>query len=123
MLKEFALSLDDIFYFRSNLPNTKQLRCIAEYFNVFSDPTRIEILTALAMGEFCVTDLCDILELNQTTISHQLKILRDANIVDYRRQGKILFYRIINPYIDDLMNIGVNHMQSSGHDYNYSETT
>ncbi|MDR2266212.1 MAG: metalloregulator ArsR/SmtB family transcription factor, partial [Christensenellaceae bacterium] len=88
------------------LPNDATLNDLCEFFGVFSDITRVKIVVALAITELCVNDLSAILGINQTTTSHQLKILRDADIVTYRRDGKIIFYRINNKYINALMLTG-----------------
>ena len=60
------------------IPNNAVLSDLARFFNLFSDSTRIKILSALALSELCVNDIALVLKLNQTTVSHQLKILRDA---------------------------------------------
>lgn len=104
MLKEYALKNEDIEYVRENMPTFGVTKKISNFYYIFSDPTRILIIAALRVSELCVTDLCEILMLNQTTISHQLKILRDSNIVDYRRYGKILFYKVIDKNALDIIN-------------------
>ena len=76
------------------LPSNADLADMANFFSVFGDVTRLKMLSALAVDELCVSDLSTILDLNQTTVSHQLKLLRDAGMVAYRREGKIIFYRI-----------------------------
>ena len=92
----------------SYMPKEETMRQIAEYFSIFSDSTRIRILSLLAMRELCVGDISDFLKCNQTTVSHQLKILRANNIVKYRRNGKIIFYSLFNKEINELMNNVVN---------------
>ncbi len=98
---------------RSYLPPNGAVEGIADFYNIFSDSTRLKILSALAVTELCVYDMCALLGLNQTTISHQLKLLRDARIVADRRVGKIIFYRIINPYVNDVMALGVDNLNTS----------
>ena len=71
----------------------------------------------LAVTELCVCDVCILLGLNQTTVSHQLKLLRDARIVADRRVGKIVFYRIVNPYVNEVMMTGVNNLNTSNGKY------
>lgn len=85
------------------MPNQKVLADIASFFDVFSDITRIKMIIALSLREMCVTDLTDILKLHQSTVSHQLKLLRDANIVSYKRAGKQLYYYISNRHVEELM--------------------
>ena len=65
------------------------------------------MLSALAISEMCVTDLAGILSLNQTTVSHQLRFLRNIGIVQSRRQGKIIFYSLVNDTVNDVLLKGV----------------
>jgi len=87
----------------SALPQERQISKLADYFQNFSDSTRIKILTCLSMMNMCVNDLSTILGINQTTISHQLKQLKDQNLVAYRREGKILVYYLTNESVNDMM--------------------
>lgn len=85
------------------LPGDSASRKLADYFQNFADSTRIKILTCLSMMNMCVNDLSTVLGINQTTISHQLKTLKDQGIVSYRREGKILVYFLTNNSINDIM--------------------
>lgn len=92
----------------SYMPKSEDMQQIADFFSLFGDLTRIRILSLLSIGECCVNDISSILNLNQTTVSHQLKMLRANNIVKFRRSGKVIFYSIANMQIDNLMNSVVN---------------
>lgn len=85
------------------LPNDNCTNKLALYFQNFSDQTRIKILSALSIKELCVNDLSKLLGINQTTISHQLKTLKDQDMVEYKREGKILIYRIKSPIVNEMM--------------------
>ncbi len=98
---------------KAYLPKNTVFYDLVNFFGVFSDLTRIKLLSCLSISEMCVTDLTRILNLNQTTVSHQLKILRDAGFVGYRRDGKLLYYRIVNKYINDVMFIGASYLDST----------
>jgi len=95
------------------IPSNAVLSDMCNFFGVFSDVTRVKILSALAITELCVNDISLYLDLNQTTVSHQLKLLRDAGLVDYRRDGKTIFYRISNEQINDIMMTGVNYLDTA----------
>ncbi len=85
------------------LPLESDISKLADYFQNFSDSTRIKILTCLSMSNMCVNDISSLLGINQTTISHQLKQLKDQNIVSYKRDGKILVYYLLNDNVNDMM--------------------
>ena len=89
------------------VPQGDILEGVVCFFSVFADYTRVRILSALAISELCVTDLSRILELNQTTVSHQLRFLKSAGIVKCTRQGKIVFYSLMNDAINDVLLKGI----------------
>lgn len=92
----------------SAMPHEKDISKLADYFQNFSDSTRIKILSCLSMTKMCVNDLSTVLGINQTTISHQLKLLKDQNIVSYKREGKILVYYLVNDSVGDMMMYAVS---------------
>lgn len=83
------------------------LDSITCFFSIFADPTRVKMLSALAISEMCVTDLSRVLEINQTTVSHQLRLLKNLGIVKSERSGKIIFYSLVNDTVNDVMLKGV----------------
>lgn len=99
--------LEDIEYY---LPDKATTEKIAQFFSLFSDYTRVRMLSALAVSPLCVTDLARILNINQTTVSHQLRILRDLNAVSYERRGKILYYKLADSKINDVLLLGVEQL-------------
>lgn len=92
------------------LPSSDAIELLASYFGAYSDPTRIKILSALSMSELCVSDISRLLDMNQTTVSHQLKLLRTLGMVRYKREGKIVFYSLANNTVNDIMLNGVEHI-------------
>ncbi len=92
------------------LPDRKSTERIARFFALFSDSSRVQLLSALSISPLCVTDLSDVLKMNQTTVSHQLRILKDMNVVAAERDGKILKYKISNPKINEILLIGVEYL-------------
>ena len=92
------------------LPDETSVRKIARFFALLSDPSRVKLLSALTISPLCVTDLSDILKMNQTTVSHQLRLLRDLDVVSCERQGKILKYKIANPKINEILLVGVEYL-------------
>lgn len=92
------------------LPDDDSTRKIARFFALLSDPSRVKLLSALTISPLCVTDLATILNMNQTTVSHQLRLLRDLDVVICERQGKILKYKIANPKINEILLVGVEYL-------------
>ena len=89
------------------VPQGEILEGVVCFFSVFADYTRVKILAALAISELCVTDLSRILDINQTTVSHQLRFLKSAGIVKCCRQGKIVFYSLTTDHINDVILKGI----------------
>ena len=89
------------------VPQGDILEGVVCFFSVFSDYTRVKIISALAISELCVTDLSRILDINQTTVSHQLRLLKNLNAVTTRRQGKVVFYSLRNEVLNDVLLKGV----------------
>ena len=89
------------------VPSGEILDDLVCFFSIFSDYTRLRIISALAISEMCVTDISDILCLNQTTVSHQLRFLKNLNAVKTKRQGKVVFYSLRNEALNDVLLKGV----------------
>ena len=88
---------------RKYLPTNAALDEMAAVFAAFADPGRLKIISALSVTEMCVGDLSAVLDINQTTLSHQLRTLRAAGIVSYKKQGKVVFYSLSCPLILEFM--------------------
>jgi len=86
-------------------------RTLAGIFKSLSDPTRLRIISALSHREFCVTDLAAALEMEQSTISHQLRDMRVQRLVSFRREGRRVFYRLDDPHVRNLLEQGLAHSQ------------
>lgn len=90
------------------IPRNATLHSLAEFFSACSDATRAKIICALCISEMCVSDLSRVLKINQTTLSHQLRLLRAADIVQQRREGKVIFYSLKNRKIENVLLAGVD---------------
>ncbi len=77
------------------------------FFSIFSDYTRLRILSALSISEMCVSDISSLLKINQTTVSHQLRFLKTLNAVKTQRQGKVVFYSLRSELLSDVLLKGV----------------
>lgn len=95
---------------KKNMPDKSVLRKLADFFSIFADPTRIKIITALCLYEMCVSDIAILLNINQTTVSHQLKYLKQSGAVRSNRVGKLIYYKINSYVIEDIMMGGVDYL-------------
>ena len=84
---------------------------MAELFKLFGDSTRIKILYALWQGERNVTEICGALEMNQSAISHQLKLLKGAGLVKARRAGKQMIYSLADEHVSTIIAMGIEHVE------------
>ena len=96
---------------RERMPEEELLYDLAELFKVFGDSTRIRILYALSTCELCVGDIAQILSLGQSTVSHQLRVLKDAKLVKFRRDGKVIFYALADEHVRTIINMGMEHVE------------
>ena len=94
---------------KSNMINENILLKVADNFKVFGDLTRLKILQALYQRELCVCDLTAVLDANQSTISHQLRVLRSKNLVKFRKEGKMAYYSLADKHIVKIMEMGLEH--------------
>ncbi|MGI5958233.1 MAG: ArsR/SmtB family transcription factor [Massiliimalia sp.] len=92
------------------MPDDEILYDVAELFKVFGDCTRIKILYALFESEMCVCDIAELLGMSQSAISHQLRVLKQARLVKYRRDGKTVFYSLNDDHIKTIFNQGLEHV-------------
>ena len=83
---------------------------LAALLKLFGDPTRLRLLQALRPGELCVCDLAALLGLTKSAVSHQLKLLRMADLVRYRREGQVLWYSLADEHVSALLDLGFEHI-------------
>ncbi|MGN0819494.1 MAG: ArsR/SmtB family transcription factor [Christensenellaceae bacterium] len=89
------------------VPTEEMIDDLVKFFSLFSDQTRLKMLSALAISEMCVTDISVVLGINQTTVSHQLRLLKNIGAVKSHRQGKVIFYSLKNELLNDVLLKGV----------------
>ena len=95
---------------KDQLPAEETLYDLAELFKVFGDTTRIKIICALFESEMCVCDLSCLLNMTQSAISHQLRVLKSARLVKFRREGKVVYYSLDDEHIKHIYDAGLNHI-------------
>lgn len=95
---------------RNDLPTDELLCDLSDLFKLFGDTTRIKILFSLFESELCVCAIAELLGMTQSAISHQLKILKDANLVGNRREGKTIFYYLSDDHVRAIVAQGFDHL-------------
>lgn len=92
-----------------NIPDEDLLYDVAELFKIFGDSTRIRILSALLSSELWVCDICSLLNMTKSAVSHQLRILRQAKLVKNRRRGKEIYYSLDDDHVASIINLALEH--------------
>lgn len=92
------------------MPQDEILYDLAELFKVFGDTTRIKIICALFKSEMCVCDIAALLSMNQSAISHQLRVLKQARLVKHRKAGKVVYYSLDDEHIKQIFDLGLMHI-------------
>ena len=95
----------------NHLENEEILFDVAELFKIFGDSTRIRILSSLTQAELCVCDICSVLNMNKSAVSHQLRILRQSKLVKNRRSGKEVYYSLVDDHVLQIINIAIEHVK------------
>ena len=93
------------------IPKVDQLYELADLFKVFGDSTRVRILHVLSVSEMCVCDIAAILNMTQSAISHQLRILKNARLVKNRREGKVVYYSLDDEHVEHIFDQGMEHIK------------
>ena len=93
------------------IPDEEDLYSLADFFKVFADSTRLRILYVLLCSETCVCDIAQLLGMTQPAISHQLRILKQMNLVRARRDGKTIFYSLADDHIASILSQGMEHIK------------
>jgi len=95
---------------RNLLPDSHDITELSETFKVLGDPTRLKIVLALATEELCVCDLVALIDVSISAISHQLRLLRSMRLVSYRKQGKMVYYKLDDEHVENLIKEASRHV-------------
>ena len=94
-----------------DIPADELLYDLADVFKIFGDSTRLKILFALFGGEMCVCDIAESLDMSQSAISHQLRVLKQSKLVKFRRDGKSILYSLDDAHVSTIIAQGLNHIE------------
>lgn len=107
------LHLDAVQAARRGLLGLAEAQDLATLFSVLADPTRVRLIGALAERELCVCDLANVLGMRQSTVSHQLRLLRALRVVRFRKEGRTAFYQIDDAHVAGLLAQGLAHVREA----------
>lgn len=96
---------------REVMPQDEHLYELADLFKIFGDTTRVKILCALFSAEMCVCDIASLMNMTQSAISHQLRVLKQARLVKHRRDGKVVYYSLSDEHVRQIFDQGLNHVK------------
>lgn len=108
--EESQVHLDAVEQVRGLLPADETLYDLAELFKIFGDSTRVKILYALLEGELCVCDIAKLMEVTQSAVSHQLRVLKGSKLVKFRREGKTVYYSLADEHVIRILSQGMEHI-------------
>ena len=108
--EEEHVHADVVTHVRMDMPSEETLYDLAELFKVFGDTTRIRILYVLFESELCVCDIAELLNMSQSAISHQLRVLKQARLVRNRREGKTVYYFLADEHVRTIIGQGMEHI-------------
>ena len=108
--EESQVHLDAVERVRELLPPDERLYDLAELFKIFGDSTRVKILYALLEGELCVCDMAKLMEVTQSAVSHQLRVLKGSKLVKFRREGKTVYYSLADEHVIRILSQGMEHI-------------
>lgn len=95
---------------KAGLPKAKDVSVASELLKAVADPTRMKILAALrAAGELCVCDIAAVVEMSESAVSHQLRLLREVNLVTARKEGRQVFYQLSDDHVSSILNCALEH--------------
>lgn len=98
---------------KNTMPEEEMLYDMAELFKVFGDTTRIKILYALFANEMCVCDIASLLNMTHSAISHQLRVLKQARLVKFRKEGKVVYYSLDDDHVSQIFDCGLHHIEET----------
>lgn len=104
------IHVDVIESIKNKMPKEQIIYDLADLFKVFGDATRIKILCILLEKEICVCDIANLLDMSQSAISHQLRVLKQARLVKYRREGRVVYYSLADNHIQTILAQGLDHV-------------
>lgn len=106
-----SIHADVVEHVRKRMIDDNEIYDLSDFFKVLGDSTRVKIISALDAAEMCVCDLAVLLNMTKSAISHQLRALKQANLVRFRREGKVVYYSLSDDHVRDIFKKGLEHIR------------
>ena len=110
-MEDGIVDIEKVKKIKKIMPSDDLLFDIAEVFKVFGDTTRMKIISALLEAELCVGDIAEITNSTQSAISHQLRVLKQAKLVKFRKEGKIVYYSLDDEHVSEMYEMAKRHIE------------
>ncbi|MFB2934047.1 ArsR/SmtB family transcription factor [Aerosakkonemataceae cyanobacterium BLCC-F154] len=107
------INIDEVHYLQGQILATEKAQRMAEFFSLLGDANRLRILSMLAVKELCVCDLAAALEMSESAVSHQMRVLRSMRLVSYRKRGRNVFYRLQDHHVLELYQAVAEHLDET----------
>ena len=101
---------DVVDHVKERMPDDEVLLDLADTFKLFSDSTRLKILYALTEAEMCVCDISVLLGMSKSSVSHQLQVLKQSNLIKYRKAGRVVYYSLADDHVQTICRMGMEHV-------------
>ncbi len=108
-----GIDIESIEKLKDEMPSDEKLFDLGEFFKVFGDSTRIKMIYALSRKEMCVCDLAEFINMSQSAVSHQLRVLKNHKLVKHRKDGKSVYYSLDDEHVNNIFNQGMLHINHS----------
>ncbi len=105
----FATHPERIEEAKAQISPDAEVQAASTLLKALADPTRMRLLLAMRAGELCVCDLATLLQMSESAVSHQLRVLRNANLVAWRREGRQVYYRLADEHVEAILNMALEH--------------
>ena len=96
---------------KATFPKDEMIFDLADFYKIFGDTTRVKILYALDKSELCVCDISALLGMSVSAVSHQLRTLRESDLVRTKRQGKVIYYSLADDHVKSILECGIEHIK------------
>ena len=108
--EEVQIHSDLVASIKADMPSIDTMYDLADLYRIFADSTRIRILYVLFEKEVCVCDIANVLDMSVSAVSHQLRVLKSAHLVRFRKEGKVCFYSLADDHVKTIIGQGIEHL-------------